>query len=183
MLQCHGISVEDEAKKYLKAKTEATAGPIQGVGEWQNLSEFIKLKVEERIKNLRRWGTLIEPKDITLSAEPQYIDACLDALEEFVRRQKVSLDYKPLFWSPSAGVLPSSAVQPVTEVVNTYFVYYAATDGLQDPSLQANSPNVSAAGGVEQYSAGALEKLHPGITFVAEVGQPWTLAGAKVDSC
>ena len=172
--------MEEEAKKYLKTKTELSEGPTQGVSEWQNLTEFILMKVEQRVKSLRRWGILVEPRDITLSAEPKYIDGCLDALEEFVRKQKVSLDYKPLFWSPSVGVIPSSGVKPVTEVMNTYFVYYRASGaGSQSEGIKGEN-RTSQNGGIEQYSAGALEKLHPGISFVAEVGQPWTLVGAKV---
>lgn len=104
---------------------------------------------------------------VSLTVDPSYIDSCLLAVQELVSANKIRLDYKPLFWSVKDGrVVPPSDIEIKEEYKRSYFVYFSSAELGVTESIKAEQSK--------------LAMTYPGLTFVAQVEQPWHLAGVKV---
>jgi isoleucyl-tRNA synthetase len=136
--------------------------------------EYITDQIKAHLTSFYRWGVLLDRKDINLTLgsallhpEPSYIDSCLEAIQELVSKNKIRLDYKPLFWSVKQNrVVPPSEIEAFEEHQKGYFAFFTA----KESSLQEDLKN----------PRNKIGLIYPEISFIAQVEQPWQLAGVKV---
>lgn len=164
MLQCHGQRVETAALEWVQKLAKGKDGEL--ATREDPLKDYLSSQIKTHLNSLYRWGVLLDQKHISLSVEPDYIDACLDALQKLVAKNKVRLDHKPIFWSTKLQrAIPPSEIE-VDEVIDKHhFVEFI----LKQEDLAGSS----------EETKSHLSQLYPDLRFLVQVDQVWKLAGIK----